>query len=456
MDSTKYNVYQVYDDLRISRSKSRQWDALLRILQRPWFERIWVVQEVALAYQVQVRYGDEAINWDILASGMKKLHHSQDFRLWLECFHGVQLRHVQHTSLYNITRMHRFRNRVQNQGGGSYFIWRREGSRVPLLSELLTGSFYLKATDPKNHIHGLMGICRDPVEGAIHLLFHAAGVGNRVRTTSIAPMLPSWVPGWTNSQKYERLYILGELKRIKEFKARGEVEPKIKIKGGRVLSLSGVCNDVIDELGPVLFNPTLPVGEWTTDEVFLLATKYGEFWTQLKDSTRTRDPYPHIAQDQSLREAFRRTTVTDKRWFGWDISSDEFYSLFPEWEEKLESFLVEPRATFSGGGEAVYRLLQSMDRVTEQVKSSCGGRQLFITKKGYIGLCPPYALQGDLISITPGIHVPLVLRQVDIDIKRKGKGPGKKYQLVGECYVHGLMNGEAMLLGVTDREMELI
>jgi hypothetical protein len=477
--SSEYNIYEVYDAFRNSSSKSRQWDALLTMLRHPWFERVWVVQEVALADKVEVRYGDEVISWEVLASGMEKLHRQPHFRLWLECFYGVQLRHVQHTSLYNITRMHRFRETFQDKILYSLnrFI---DGSGDLLLSELLAESFYFKATNPRGLIYGLMAICRDPVEvdygasvhdvylnaakalyerGAIHLLLHAAGIRDCLEPTSIASKLPSWVPDWTNAPKYGRLRDSGKWGKLKEFNAGGKVEPKVKIKRGRVLALRGLCIDVIDELGPVLFDATMPAGRWTSDEMFQLATKYEKFWKQLVNNPYTTDPYPHSTQDQSLREAFRRTICTDKDWFRWIESPDEFYNLFPDWEEKIKSFLVEFGEPFPGGREAMYELLKSMDRVTEQVKSSCGGRQLFITKKGYVGLCPPYALREDIISITPGIHVPLVLRPVNtanVKGSRKAKCATKRYKFVGECYMHGVMNGEALSLAVGETEMEVI
>ncbi|KAF1978206.1 hypothetical protein BU23DRAFT_525941, partial [Bimuria novae-zelandiae CBS 107.79] len=66
-------IYELYETLQPTKSKPKQWDALLRLLQHPWFGRVWVVQEVALSQRVFVKYGDETIDWDVLASGLARL-----------------------------------------------------------------------------------------------------------------------------------------------------------------------------------------------------------------------------------------------------------------------------------------------------------------------------------------------------------------------------------------------
>ena len=59
------------------------------------------------------------------------------------------------------------------------------------------------------------------------------------------------------------------------------------------------------------------------------------------------------------------------------------------------------------------------------------GRRFFVSKDGYFGLAPPDAQEGDRIAVLFGVNVPFILRKI-----------GLNYQIVGESYVHGLMNGE--------------
>ena len=60
-------------------------------------------------------------------------------------------------------------------------------------------------------------------------------------------------------------------------------------------------------------------------------------------------------------------------------------------------------------------------------------RNFCSTKEGSIGLVPGAAQKGDLIAIFMGADVPFVIRP----------GGAGTHVLIGECYVHGIMNGEA-------------
>lgn len=56
------------------------------------------------------------------------------------------------------------------------------------------------------------------------------------------------------------------------------------------------------------------------------------------------------------------------------------------------------------------------------------------TEKGYLGMGPPAAEKGDLVFVLPGCTVPFVLRKIE-----------SGYRVIGECYTHGIMDGEAIV-----------
>jgi hypothetical protein len=59
-------------------------------------------------------------------------------------------------------------------------------------------------------------------------------------------------------------------------------------------------------------------------------------------------------------------------------------------------------------------------------------RRMARTSTGYICLVPMETQEGDKIGIFRGGKMPLVIRQND-----------KSWQLIGDCYVHGIIKGEA-------------
>jgi hypothetical protein len=64
------------------------------------------------------------------------------------------------------------------------------------------------------------------------------------------------------------------------------------------------------------------------------------------------------------------------------------------------------------------------------------GRRLFQSEKGYIGLCPHSAREGDTIWIMPGCVTPIVLRAISESTQSNA------FEYVGPAYVHGIMYGE--------------
>lgn len=72
-------------------------------------------------------------------------------------------------------------------------------------------------------------------------------------------------------------------------------------------------------------------------------------------------------------------------------------------------------------------------RVWEIMDAQSLGRRYFITKKGYIGLGPEALTPGDLAVVLLALNTPLILRSVEEGHCR----------IVGEAYVSGMMDGQA-------------
>jgi hypothetical protein len=77
-----------------------------------------------------------------------------------------------------------------------------------------------------------------------------------------------------------------------------------------------------------------------------------------------------------------------------------------------------------------------VDMCRFQMNTVCGGRKFSITEKGHFGLVPGNAEVGDKIFVPLGSSVPFVIREKE--------GQESTFELVGDAYVHGIMDGEEM------------
>jgi hypothetical protein len=71
----------------------------------------------------------------------------------------------------------------------------------------------------------------------------------------------------------------------------------------------------------------------------------------------------------------------------------------------------------------------------ESAKRAMAGRRFFITEEGYVGLAPKEAEVNDVAVVLLGHRVPCVLRS---------KASPWNFDFVGECYVFGANQGEAV------------
>ena len=68
-------------------------------------------------------------------------------------------------------------------------------------------------------------------------------------------------------------------------------------------------------------------------------------------------------------------------------------------------------------------------------------RRLIITEHDLLGLAPEMSKKRDFICILYGCSVPVVLRRMVDPVTDE-----EFFTFIGECYVHGIMDGEAFAL----------
>jgi len=112
---------------------------------------------------------------------------------------------------------------------------------------------------------------------------------------------------------------------------------------------------------------------------------------------------------------------------------------------KVSSF--DPSVEFDHDGQLVWMLHKYLSDVLH-------AHRLIITERGYMGLAPPDTTMGDVVVALGGPGVPFVVRETSLQIDWKvvpDGGKGKSVpdgvwrtlsQLLGPCYLQGIMNAE--------------
>jgi len=106
-----------------------------------------------------------------------------------------------------------------------------------------------------------------------------------------------------------------------------------------------------------------------------------------------------------------------------------------DWFHRLRTDEQEPLPVVAATGNAYSGTL------TRTVR----GRSFIVTEEGLVGLGPSNTEVGDFIVIIAGANTPFIVRP-----SQAGEGTAGSFSLVGEAYVHGVMGGEALLVGGED------
>jgi hypothetical protein len=97
----------------------------------------------------------------------------------------------------------------------------------------------------------------------------------------------------------------------------------------------------------------------------------------------------------------------------------------------LRELLETTRVAVAAGDKAP---LEVTHRFSAAFSRMCYSRRVFVTEEGDLGIAHQSARVGDEVVVVPGAAVPFVMREVE----------GGAYALIGEAFLHGAMDGEAL------------
>jgi hypothetical protein len=469
------------------------WTALRDLLQRIWFTRAWVLQEVVASKQCDVMCGQRTISWETLTAACACLRERQDIPLFQQGVRKADYMTVLSASLRKDCGL--------------------EGR--PTLIEILTATRSLESSDSRDKIYSLLGIVQHkgktsdesqptaiipdytaPVRKLFAEVARLAILQTKTleilshvgrRPTQEADALPAWVPDWRHEIP---CLVLGRMNSNNEFQydACGQSGRRRRFEYGSFRHILHSFNNLDHDQSVLLppFEPSESTFSWdnsqlnltgilfdrvsaTSTDLFICDayqqhrisdtndSVYRPFWAAIEQFVSdNKVRYTHhynLSQGYlSLRRALQNSKFEMMQDFylrtvsaNLDISRS-FGPGGQGWYYRISHISPSYRATRSGDtwrrdvrttlDRAAWALMQRMR--TE--------RCLFATERGYIGIGPSWAEMGDNISIMSGGSVPLLIRENDTN--QDGE---LVHKLVGECYVHGIMNGEAVEMARMER-----
>lgn len=410
------------EEARLCLWPSEKWIALHNLLQRAWFQRVWVVQEVVIGANAVLVCGSRSIEWTKFATTISKI-----LAGGLSYFLSLQSRGIP-GSMASVNRIETLRQ--------------VRGLRLPVsLRSLLLEFISYHSTNPRDKIYALLALVTDGSSSAIepdynmstldlfthvtrHLmdrggsslaLLHSAGIGY----PPLIPDLPSWVPDFslTRGGGYICNFFTNS-----GYKASGDTCPDLRqYSNSTRLSLKGILVDKIMTVSS-MHKPPQTHFQW----INCIADMIGSL--------------PPNTNGQSNHEVFWRTIVANR--------THKLEPATPEYANHLESYKAmmqmnaHERVSSESDMEARRKTLEKSSLFQMALNVNLSGRQAFITHGGRAGLTFPGAVEGDLVCILLGAMTPFVLREDGTDGKER-----RIYRLVGESYVHGLMEGEGLRVG---------
>lgn len=429
---------------RVGRQKSLGFEdahilSLSSLLERPWFRRVWVVQEVAVASEAILYCGHKSLTWEGLCS-----------ILALES--GINMIGVNNQMVMDIVEGIEFEKKAASQ------------SAATTLFQVLLRHRTSLATDPRDKVYALLGLCTDDILQAnyrlptqeVHRLLTQTCLRQHcsldIITAPSNPIslppntAPSWVPDWSATDVAFPLALRTQLIPDMDYQATGQSKwiPKFS-EEEKMLGVEAQFIDEVITLGLVRrpYRPDKP------DMKALFKQLRAEFivsncWQKicLGDATGWKDLYltGETLFDVSWQillagcppseyEACRKQAKRVWKVFRKYILANRLH-LLPLWVFGL----MDDIAKLTGKTIFLRRILAEAvaNDFQFRVRRSISHRRIMRTKNGYLGLAPAFTQIGDRVALLKGVKTPVIIRP-----------KGEEWEFVGDCYVHGIMNGEA-------------
>ncbi len=455
---------------------------LLHWLDRPWFTRAWTVQEFCLCPTTTFVCGTKTVSAEVTMLALHLLIYSltQFLPLYRAAVPPPLLQAVianPTDNLFSCRQRHQHHlklARMDPSSSSSPSSSPATGYPLHALLHKLHVEHTTHATLPRDRIFSLLSLAVDAPHLAItpnyttmtdaEVLATAARAmitnpsTGRVAILSFAqpplsiPDLPSWAPDWRGNLArsfYQPAETAGEGHVFAACGAHTSVE-HLATQDPMVLGLGGWEVDVIEEVA---------LGEaW--EEMGWDAGRYVGFFGQVDALVRVGEvrvknkgvPRFYKGNKERWEEARWRVPTGDLYWTAGGKGLKRMTGAGRvRYEECVETVRLLDECGRLANDEAGRRLEEwgfdgrlQQGEVGADYRESMKymkGKRPFLTREGYLGMGPAGVQAGDVVVVFCGGRIPFVLRP------RGLQGGEKRFELVGEAYSDGVMDGEVAEAG---------
>ena len=415
------------------------WRSIGRLLHRPWFQRLWPLQEIAFAKNINFRCGPLLSTWTTIRDFVREIQRVgllyngvmeyevpwKRSQIW---FYISQIDFLQQISrgdklnvdLVRILQIARTKSCEQPIDR----LWAMLGFTGPQFRRcvLEKGLIDYSESGKRDFWKSYVAVAK------LILLEHDP----HLQLLSLAephlelPQLPTWCPNWHAKESLllggnAEYYGAGLINGIEAWNAKPHF-----VTDSTLLQVLGCEIDTVKDLvsRDWLFSGSFKMLR-APDGLNAHLLAWDQECRQLSHETIGGDPF--------WEEAHVRTIIGDVT--SHDLSYDQLQDQYRIWKDWIEHSVRRKDA------RNIKHEWHTCLPFYDAMQAACAGRKFFSTEEGRIGIGSPSLLPGDqLCVLINGRPVYILRRSIT---SNEGEHSPTKYNLMGNAYVDGLMNGEA-------------
>lgn len=430
--------------------------AMVAWYARPWFRRVWIVQEFALGENAVFICGYKALPPELVHVAITF------YGLCVGRGRGLKILDLDpalfNVPLSSLVGIRKRRQEYQNPRTTPRPPGEEDGAKGHSLFELLRELYAerkTEASDVRDRIYALLGLAVDTGELGLNpdysisdhsqvLLLAAKAI---IRTGNLELLsfsqfpkerqLPSWVPDWRPGLAYPYHSTRNVLGESRLFSASGQSRLTLTETDDIViLGLAGCRVDIIEEVADPLIE-----NDWDISRK-PHRIRYLTVLTQVRQlcERSVAKGQPIYATPARRNEAVWRIPIADLQ-----LTKQQGYIRATQASGVSYAFWLEEMLELAvGRGTGQPDAASSRDALLKRwgerrlgvdygtSMHNVAGTRPFRTGEGYVGLAPVLARVGDVVVVFAGAAVPHVLRP---------RGGGQ-FEFIGDAYCDGVMDGE--------------